>query len=262
MYTVLVVEDENIIRKGLISLIDFKKHKCMLIGEASNGKQGMEMIRKHKPDIVITDINMPYMDGLAMIEETITQNYTCIIISGYSDFRYAQKAVRFGVSDYVLKPVDAKELEEALLQAIAQRELMETYAKIKESKKDLIAINLLEIHIDSNILVDKMLGFVDEHYAKKITIEDLCKALNYSESLLSKRFKESVKLTFIEYLNRYRIQKSIDLLKEGKTQLVDIAEMVGFSEYKYYSVVFKKYMNCSPKQFLGVMHASKHMRSG
>ncbi|OCN04482.1 hypothetical protein A4S06_02380 [Erysipelotrichaceae bacterium MTC7] len=257
MYKILVVEDEEIIRKGLISLIDFEKYECMLVGEASNGVEGIQAIQELQPDIVISDINMPRMDGLAMIEKTIDYNYTAIIISGYSNFSYAQKAVRFGVSDYVLKPVEQKELEAALQQAIEQRNMLATYEKIQQNKDALHDIELLKVVQAKDALVQDMLQFVSAHYQERITIEDLCETLNYSESLLSRRFKQAVGLTFIEYLNRFRIQKAIELLKNKTFQPNEIPEQIGISEYKYFSVVFKKYMNCSPKQFVELLEESK-----
>jgi len=74
--------------------------------------------------------------------------------------------------------------------------------------------------------------------------------LNYSEALLNRKFKEFTKYTFNDYLNRYRIQKAIDFMKEGTNYLYDIATLCGFSDYKYFSSVFKKYLDCSPNEFL------------
>ena len=118
VYRVLVVEDEEVIRKGLIMSIDFEGLNCVLIGEASNGEEGAMLIKERKPDIVITDVTMPLMNGIEMIEQTLDYNYTSIIISGYNEFTYAKKAIRLGVCDYLLKPIDKKELNNVIQQEL------------------------------------------------------------------------------------------------------------------------------------------------
>ena len=94
MYRVVVIEDEEAIRKGIIMSIDFSALNCILIGEASNGVEGIKLIQEKKPDIVITDVTMPLMSGIEMIEQTLVYNYTSIIISGYDEFSYAKKAIK------------------------------------------------------------------------------------------------------------------------------------------------------------------------
>ena len=249
MYKVLVVEDEEVIRKGLISFIDFEKLNCMLVGEAENGNVGVKLIKELEPDIVITDINMPVKNGIEMIEETLDYNYSTIIISGYSEFGYAKKAIRYGVSDYLLKPIEEEELEEVLLQAIEQRQILKSYQRIKNHQEELSDIELIQyIEVDHH-LVNQMLQYVKNNFHYKITMEDVSNHLHYSESSLNKCFKKEMNITFNEYLNRYRVQKAIDYMRNGELSLNVISEECGFSEYKYFNVVFRKYINCSPSQF-------------
>lgn len=113
MLKVLLVDDEVYVRKGLRELIPEEKLGLVIAGEAGNGKEALEMIGELKPDLVITDIRMPILDGLGLIRsvnECTGQNPDFIIISGYHDFEYAQQALRYGVHDYILKPVDEEEM--------------------------------------------------------------------------------------------------------------------------------------------------------
>lgn len=113
MYNVLVVEDEEIIRKGIILSIPWEEFNCHVIGEAENGEEGKSLIESLKPDIVITDIDMPVKDGLTMLAETkFISDYAAIILTGYSEFEYAREAIRLGISSYVLKPLNMKEMKE------------------------------------------------------------------------------------------------------------------------------------------------------
>ena len=105
MYKVVVVEDEEIARKGIIFTINWEALNCMIAGEAANGEEGAEVIRRLSPDIIVTDLKMPRMDGVEMIAKLREQGNRAkfIILTAYGDFKYAQSAVKLGVSDYLLK---------------------------------------------------------------------------------------------------------------------------------------------------------------
>ena len=112
---ILIVEDEVMIREGLSNLI--KTHTGhTVIGEACNGQEGLALAVRYRPELVITDIRMPVMDGLQMIEKFHEMNLFVhvVILSGYSEFEYAKKAIRFGVEDYLLKPLAAEDIVEVL----------------------------------------------------------------------------------------------------------------------------------------------------
>ncbi|SDC56036.1 two-component system, response regulator YesN [Paenibacillus sp. UNCCL117] len=116
MFKVMLVDDEPSIREGLRTLIDWERFGFRIAGDAHNGKQGLEQWAKVKPDLILTDIRMAGMDGLAMIEEIRKQDMRCqfILLTGYSDFQYAQRAIQYGVDSYLLKPVDPVELQDRL----------------------------------------------------------------------------------------------------------------------------------------------------
>ena len=121
MLKVLLVEDENLIRRGLAFQMNWTDVGCVLVGEAASGEEGLEQIEALHPDIVITDIRMQDMDGLDMIRRgQEICSFRSIILSGYSEFDYAQKAIRLGVREYLLKPVDMNALRSCLLKAAAQ----------------------------------------------------------------------------------------------------------------------------------------------
>ena len=111
MYRVLIVEDEDIIRKGLAYTMDWMGMGCTIVGEAANGQEGLEKIEELKPDIVVADIMMPVIDGIEMIRIARQKfNFKSIILTSYADFDYAKKAIDLDVSAYLLKPVDEDEL--------------------------------------------------------------------------------------------------------------------------------------------------------
>ncbi|MHA6530087.1 response regulator [Paenibacillus sp. BAC0078] len=116
MYGIIIVDDELFVRKGLIEMIDWESSGFQVIDEADNGEDALDLIRKKRPHLVITDIRMPSLDGIGLIQAVTEEQLDTgfIIISGYNDFRYAQQAVRYGVLDYVLKPINENEILKAL----------------------------------------------------------------------------------------------------------------------------------------------------
>lgn len=118
MLKVFLVEDESIVREGLKNNIPWQEYGYQFTGEASDGEMALPMIRKIRPDVLITDIKMPFMDGLAL-SRIVTQeipNIKIVIISGYDEFEYAQQAIRVGVEQYLLKPITKNTLRKVLLE--------------------------------------------------------------------------------------------------------------------------------------------------
>lgn len=256
-YKVLVAEDETIIRRGLICSIDWQELDCNEILEAEDGQEAIEKIQSLFPDIVIIDINMPILSGLKVLEQTFNEyEYVPIIITGYSEFEYAKEAIKFGVQDYLLKPLDLDELKQAIEKGKINRQRRLVYTELKKQKLNLKNINILDMIEEDRIkdeTVKRMLEYIKQNYAKKITIHDLSEYLNYSETFLIRKFKEELKINFSKYLNQFRIQRAIWMMKNTNKCLYSIAEDCGFNEYKYFNIVFKKYVSCSPKEFMGIV---------
>ena len=112
LYRIILVDDEEEVRKGIIRKIDWAAAGFQVVGDAENGEDALEKIENLEPDVVLTDIRMPYMDGLVLTEK-IRQKYPSIkvlIFSGYDDFEYAKRAIKLNVTEYILKPVNVEEL--------------------------------------------------------------------------------------------------------------------------------------------------------
>ncbi|MDE1549099.1 response regulator [Jeotgalibaca caeni] len=125
MYRVLIVDDEPVVREGLAHLINWQALGFEIVGDAENGLDGIEKINQLHPNIVVTDIRMPIMDGIEMIRKIQETNseMEVLILSGYSDFSYAKEAIHLGVSSYLLKPVDEEELENELKKIASRMDL-------------------------------------------------------------------------------------------------------------------------------------------
>ena len=112
-YTILIVEDEYLVRQGLTKLVNVAAYDMEIIGQAENGRQAWDLIQKQVPDIILTDINMPQLNGIqlaSLVRETYPQVHL-VFLTGYDDFDYALSAVKLGVDDYLLKPFSRQDIE-------------------------------------------------------------------------------------------------------------------------------------------------------
>lgn len=134
MINVLVVDDVAVIREGIIQSIDWNKYGIKIAGEASNGREALKIAQETRPDIVITDIRMPVMDGLELSKhlKDLMPSVKLVILTGYGEFQYAKKAIEFKVSEFVLKPVGAEELVRIILKL--KEEIMDEQKKVEAGK--------------------------------------------------------------------------------------------------------------------------------
>lgn len=251
MLKILIVEDEDIIRKGLVFTIDWTSIGYVVVGEARNGEEGLEKILELSPDVVLADIKMPRMDGITMIQEAQkSRNFRSLILTSYAEFEYAQKAIALQVFDYILKPVDEDELIKTM------QELNKNIVKNRETEliienKD-SSLNLeyyIELAQTENRYVAQVIALIKKEYAEKISLEKIADDLGVSASYLSRKFKDITGQTFLDFLNKYRVQQAVKLLNSGQYKVYEISSLTGFSDYKHFCSVFKKYTLKSPTGF-------------
>ncbi len=256
MIKIIIVEDEDIIRKGLVHSIDWLSMGCTIIAEAEDGVKGLELIKKYKPELVITDIKMPYMNGIDMIKRANTECiFESIILTSYAEFEYAKEAITMKAFDYILKPIDEKNLMEVVEKAVDYIEQKRIYHNIYVKSKDKTDVELVDLEFyvgrsNDNPYVQKALIQIRDNYFNKISIEKIAEELGVSTSYLSRKFKQETTQTFLDVLNKFRVQKAIELLGKGEFRIYEISDQVGFGEYKNFCKVFKKYTNTTPTEFI------------
>jgi len=213
MYKVLIVDDEIFVRKGLINLLDWPSLQFEVCGEAENGMQALAMIREREPDLVIADIRMPLLDGLGLIRrihEEEPHQPKFIILSGYSDFHYAQQALRYHVSDYILKPVN---------------------------KQDLAAT------------IEKIKKYIDANFRENIYLKGIAMEFGMNPVYLGQLFRKHYGVYFNEYLLSLRIEEAKRLLRTTRKRVYEIAEMVGIQNADYFAVQFEKREKMTPTEY-------------
>ena len=250
MIRVLIVEDEELLRKGLIFTFDWSALNCLIVGEARNGVEGLDLIKSLSPDLVITDIKMPVMDGLTMLSQFKQASFESIIMTGFEEFDYAKKAIELNVAKYITKPIDEKELRAAIQDIIQKINQKKHYQALESNKQISFIQNVSNQNVQFDKYTRQIIDYIDAHYQSRISLDDIAAELKISVGYVAKVFKESTGYSVNDYLNRYRITKSIELLKLDQYRLFEIAEMCGFSEYKYFHRVFRLYVKMSPKDFI------------
>ncbi|MEN6420189.1 MAG: response regulator [Clostridiaceae bacterium] len=251
MHSVVIIEDSFPLRQGMILTFDWRALNCFVAGEADNGEDGLILIREIRPDIVITDIRMPGMDGLDMLEAMRSSggDAVCIVISAYGEFDYAQRAIRFGVSEFLVKPFEMSELNGALKNAVRRAEQIRHLRQIEEKKVVLYGDFVAEDGDIKGKYAEKAVDYIKTHFAENIGIGDIALALSMSESHLSRVFKESMGYTLGEYLVNYRISIACGLLREGKFRVSEVASKVGYGDQRYFSVVFRRIVGMTPNDY-------------
>lgn len=242
---IVVIEDEEGSRNGLVHLVESVGPEFHVVGEASDAYEGMELIRRTFPDVVITDVRMSQMDGIQMIEELQKTNWCksqFVIVSAYSEFEYAQRALRFQVSDYLLKPISYEDVEGVLYRLSHHIE-----GNIREiSSMD----ELFPVPENVSPIVAQAVAVIKKEYACPLSLEMISARLNISGEYLSQLFSKQMRVTLITYLKRCRVEAAKMLLLERKWTVQEIASMVGYHNEKYFYKVFKDVMEISPTEYV------------
>lgn len=231
MIRVIVADDEETIRGGLIRLIQGFDMGLEVVAAAENGWQALELVNRHKPELLLMDINMPGLNGLDAIREirAADQRVKIIIISGYGQFEYAQRAMEMGVSSYLLKPVDYRAFRDILQKTVDSLTAREEMPQPDQATR--------------------LTDYIKSHYGEDLTTQALAERFHTSPSNLTRMVKQKTGQSFTDYLNHLRLCAAKELLRGSDLAVGEISERVGYSSQHYFSRVFKNYMGVTPQQY-------------
>lgn len=245
---ILIAEDEQRARRGLYNLITSLSDTYEIIATVPDGTRALEVIPTLKPQVVFTDIKMPYMDGLSLIQAVHTLNLPTqfVIISAYQDFEMARRAISLGVTDYLVKPITYEAVEEVLFKL--ESKLTSPNSKLPPS--------LLHKYPNAHPLVLKALSIMEQSYATKLKQEVIAESLGITPEYFSYLFHKDVGEPFSKFMKCFRINIAKTLLSTGSIPKEDIPYAVGFSDYKYFSKVFKDITSMSVSDYLKTLPLS------
>lgn len=250
MYRLILVDDEPNTCEILADFIKEEQIGYEVAGSFRDGQQAWEYMQKKPVDCVITDIKMPCMDGLALARNIyISKNPAkVILLSGYGEFEYAQQGIKYGVTDYQLKPIDYEKLSEVLIQIRDQMDEQRRREKGFQVQPNRRLKNKDESGDYSIVAMETALRYLKEHYHEPISRDNVADACFMNSSYFGRCFKQYTERTFTEYLTDLRIQKSIQLLGKNIT-IEEIAGKVGYGSSRHFCRIFKEITGYTPKEY-------------
>jgi two-component system response regulator YesN len=241
VYKVVLIDDESIILGGLQRVMPWREYDCEVVATASDGLEGIAVVRETRPDILFTDIRMPNMDGLSMIAafKSMFPRLQIAVLTAHRDFEYAQRALNLGVTRFILKPSKMDELIEALREMIARASAA---PEVDEKPKD-------AEHEAGSFVVQLAKEYIRNHCMDRIHLQDVASHVYVSQWHLSKLINRYTGQTFNELLNEQRIERAKELLLNPSLKVYAIAEILGFSDVAHFSKTYKKLTGKTPGEY-------------
>lgn len=262
MWKVLLVEDEVFVRESVREIIAWEELGFKVAGEAGNGAEALEMIRSNPPDLVLTDIVMPEMDGVELLRRTREEGYASkfVMLTCMSEFEYVRQAMEYGASNYILKlSMSVNTLRETLHKMNA--ELTKSNPSPNPSQPVSIPVASTETmpsqpahhaspkEITSHPEVQKILQYIHEHYEQDITVKSMSGYVMMGENYVSALFKKKTGRTLIHYLHQVRVDKAIAYLLQTDLPVHEIGLRVGFVNDNYFIKIFKRLTGFTPSKY-------------
>ncbi|WP_214628703.1 response regulator transcription factor [Paenibacillus agaridevorans] len=263
MFKLLIAEDVKMVRDTLCRSIEWEKLGIELLGAAENGEEALAWLAREPADLLLTDIGMPKMNGLELIEAAQSRypDIRCLILSGLSEFEHARQALKLQVMDYVLKPIDPSEIERVCLRAIEQ--LRQERARKEEAEfaiqaaKEKLPTLLEELppdgwagNLKKKKLVERALQYVGEHFGhRELSLADTAAAVGLSDKYLNAIVKEVTGFTINHWMIRLRMEEAARLLEDPMIKIYEICDRIGYADQDHFRESFKKQYGVTPTEF-------------
>jgi YesN/AraC family two-component response regulator len=240
---VLIADDEEQTRAGLSTLIQ-RVYIQLPMAQAANGLQAWECLATFSSiALAFIDVHMPGIDGLEVCRRARAADITTkiVIISGFKDFEYARQALRYHVTDYLLKPVNPAEVL-ALVRAMIETTPPQESHRVEQDGERV------------PLLIEHVQAWVHDHLDQEITLLDLAEKFHYSPNYLGALFKKSLGKGFQDYLLGCRMQRAATLLQNPSLRTAEIAAHVGYTNAKAFSAAFRKTFGLLPGEYRETYH--------
>ncbi|SCP97400.1 response regulator transcription factor [Anaerobium acetethylicum] len=255
MYNVILVDDEPRSIDALEANIEWRKCGIRDVHKAMNMESAISIIKKHKIDILICDIEMPNGSGLHLLEWLREHKYeiNCIFVTCHPEFDYMRKAIQLKCYDYILKPIDYSEFSVVLTKLVKKMEAssiegVDTEAVNWGGLTD-YQIREKENSFSEQDVERRVKKYIREHMMDSINIPDIAKELNFNPQYLMRAFKNKTGFSIGDYITKARMETARQILKDTKIPIKDVANMIGYADYAYFTRVFKKEYETSPSEY-------------
>lgn len=253
MSVVLIVEDEIIELDFLKTLVidELKPEDTLLT--CDNGVKAVQLAKRYRPNIIIMDLMIPEMDGLTAIKEIrkFLPNAYITILSAYSDFSYAQKAISLRVFEYILKPVKPAVLKDLICSMLQLDDYVTTPGDETLTRES------IDIKGERQYFIEESIKYIEAHFTEKLTLEMVASMVFVNPKYFSHVFKKQMGITFTEYIVNLKIQHACKLLEMTNYRAYRISLECGFSDPSYFNRVFCAQMKMTPQTYRKYANASK-----
>lgn len=241
--TLLIVDDEPIIRKGIKELVDFTALEIDTVVEASDGETAIKVFQTAQPDLVLLDINLPHINGLDLAERFKAQSprVKIAMMTGYDYLEYALSAIKIGVDEYLLKPVSKDDVTAVILKL--KKQMAKQSLMAESGERQLMPSDDSDYGQEMYDIIAK--AYSDHDFSLTQLAQDMCLSPSYVSSL----FKQHFGLAFQDYLLKLRLEKARVLVLSTHLKNYEIAERVGFEDANYFGTRFKQKFGLSPGQY-------------
>ncbi len=235
MYRVVIADDERIIRSGLQVVVDWNGLGFEIVGCAGNGEEALQMLLEHDAHVLLTDIRMPGLSGLQLVQKVheLGLQIDIILLTSYLDLEYARQAVSLGVREYLLKPVDEVALAELLKKIRDERDRQDSSDGARREQQ----------------LVSQLRKMIEEEYMNNISLKSLAERLHYNPAYLGRLFRAETGNSFRDELNAYRVRQAAQLLRSSDISIYEVVERVGYHDINYFHRIFLKTYGMSPGKY-------------
>ncbi len=242
MYQMIIVEDEDAIRDGLVFLLPWEDLGFQISGSFSSGEEALAFLCVHPVHAILTDIRLGGMDGISLAREArgMLPEVEIVFLTGYRDFEYARQAVKYGIREYLLKPVKHAEMVMTFLNI---RSLLDERNPGRKEERE---------KGNGDGYYDRLIGKVQKHVEENIrtvTLESASIAVNLSTSYFSRLFKEKAGENFSDFCMRKRMELAAHFLLQNDKRTYEIAYLTGYDNPKNFTRAFKHYFGVSPREY-------------
>ena len=256
MYSIILIDDEEVSIESIKQMLPWGDYGVKRIFEATNIEDAKNVMNCEKIDIVVCDIEMAGGDGFEMIRWINKCEYPSVnlFLTCHAEFAYAQKALKMGVMEYILKPVTPEELGDTLRRAI---ERMKHQAAMKRVQKQAarIAADRTNEHYSnekSNAeVVRRVKKYIEEHLSFNISREEIAESVFLNKDYQSRVFKDETGLSIIDYVIKEKMNVACELLTTTNLSISKVAECIGYTHMPYFSKLFKKETGMTPNEYRG-----------
>lgn len=223
MIKAMIVDDEPAVATIISHFIEKENIPIEIVACAYDGAEALEMMTIYNPRLVFVDIQMPFINGLEVMQRD--PDYLYIVITAFESFSYAQQALRLGAKDIILKPIEYKQLAQAISRAIGWQ-------------------------FTNNELVNEILEYINDYYYQKIELSYLASVHYSSSSHIARLFKKHMNISVISYIHKVRVGNAVNYFENSDYSIKEVADLVGYESLNNFYKYFKIYTKLTPAQYI------------